>query len=69
MEQLAVMTDKRIEPNLLAACRRGEREAFESLFGGFPPKQNQHGPAQRPTVVGPGQPTPGTAPQPNPQPA
>ncbi len=32
MEQLAVMTDKRIEPNLLAACRRGEREAFESLY-------------------------------------
>ncbi len=46
-----------------------DSEAFESLFGGFPPKQNQHGPAQRPTVVGPGQPTPGTAPQPNPQPA
>ena len=32
MEQLAVMTEKRIEPNLLAACRRGEREAFESLY-------------------------------------
>jgi len=32
MEQLAVMTDKRIEPNLLAACQRGEREAFESLY-------------------------------------
>jgi RNA polymerase sigma-70 factor (ECF subfamily) len=32
MEQLAVMTEKRIEPDLLAACRRGEREAFESLY-------------------------------------
>ncbi len=26
------MIEKRIEPDLLAACRRGEREAFESLF-------------------------------------
>ena len=26
------MTEKRIEPTLLAACRRGEREAFESLY-------------------------------------
>lgn len=32
MEQLAVMTEKRIEADLLAACRRGEPEAFESLF-------------------------------------
>jgi cell division protease FtsH len=46
-----------------------DSEGFEGLFGGFPPKQNQHGPAQRPTVVGPGQPTPGATPQPNPQPA
>ncbi len=42
---------------------------FEKLFSDFPPKDRRHGPAQRPTVVGPGQPTPGTAPQPNPQPA
>ena len=46
-----------------------DSEEFEKLFGGFPPKKSEHGPAQRPTVVGPGQPTPGTAPQPNPQPA
>jgi cell division protease FtsH len=46
-----------------------DAEAFELIFTGLPPKDNQHGPAQRPTVVGPGQPTPGTAPQPNPQPA
>ena len=46
-----------------------DSEAFERLFVGLPPKENQHGPAQRPTVVGPGQPTPGAAPQPNPQPA
>jgi len=26
------MTEKRIEPDLLAACRSGEREAFESLY-------------------------------------
>lgn len=32
MESVARMTEKRIEPDLLAACRRGEREAFESLF-------------------------------------
>lgn len=32
MEQLALMNEKRIEPTLLAACRRGEREAFESLY-------------------------------------
>ena len=46
-----------------------DAEGFEGLFTGFPPKENQHGPAQRPTVVGPGQPAPGTAPAPNPQPA
>lgn len=32
MESVALMTEKRIEPDLLAACRRGEREAFETLF-------------------------------------
>ena len=32
MESVARMTEKRIEPTLLAACRRGEREAFESLY-------------------------------------
>ena len=32
MELLARMTEQRIEPDLLAACRRGEREAFESLY-------------------------------------
>ena len=33
MELLARMTEKRIEPDLLAASsRRGEREAFESLY-------------------------------------
>jgi cell division protease FtsH len=44
---------------------------FEKLFADLPPKENLHGPARRPTVVGPGQPTPGTnppAPQPNPNP-
>ncbi|HEY7590604.1 MAG TPA: ATP-dependent zinc metalloprotease FtsH [Candidatus Limnocylindrales bacterium] len=44
-------------------------EDFEKLFSDLPPKENRHGPARRPAVVGPGQPTPGTAPQPNPQPA
>ena len=46
-----------------------DTEEFEKLFSDLPPKENLHGPARRPTVVGPGQPTPGTAPQPNPQPA
>jgi len=32
MELLARMTEKRIEPDLLAVSRRGEREAFESLY-------------------------------------
>lgn len=32
MERLAVMTEKVIEPDLLAACKNGSREAFESLF-------------------------------------
>lgn len=32
MEPLAVMTEKEIEPDLLAACKNGSREAFESLF-------------------------------------
>jgi RNA polymerase sigma-70 factor, ECF subfamily len=32
MESLALMTEKRIEPDLLAACRRGERAALESLY-------------------------------------
>jgi cell division protease FtsH len=50
---------------------------FEKLFADLPPKEDLHGPARRPTVVGPGQPTPGTnppatqpapAPNPNPQP-
>jgi cell division protease FtsH len=46
-----------------------DSDDFEKLFTGFPPKENRHGPAQRPTVVGPDQPTPGAQPQPNPQPA
>jgi cell division protease FtsH len=46
-----------------------DSEEFEKLFSDLPPKENLHGPARRPAVVGPGQPTPGTAPQPNPQPA
>jgi len=46
-----------------------DTEEFEKLFSDLPPKENLHGPARRPTVVGPGQPTPGTVPQPNPQPA
>ena len=46
-----------------------DSDEFEKLFSDFPPKDNQHGPAKRPTVVGPGQPTPGTQPAPNPQPA
>ncbi len=46
-----------------------DTEEFEKLFSDLPPKENLHGPARRPAVVGPGQPTPGTAPQPNPQPA
>ncbi len=32
MERFARMTEKRTEPDLLAACRNGNREAFESLF-------------------------------------
>jgi cell division protease FtsH len=46
-----------------------DTEEFEKLFSDLPPKENVHGPARRPTIVGPGQPTPGTVPQPNPQPA
>jgi cell division protease FtsH len=68
-----VLTQHRDRLNALAekliAEETVDAEGFEGLFVGFPPKDNQHGPAQRPTVVGPGQPTPGTAPQPNPQPA
>jgi cell division protease FtsH len=54
-----------------------DAEAFESLFSDLPPKENLHGPARRPRVVGPGQPTPGVdepshgptpSPNPNPQP-
>jgi len=48
---------------------------FEKLFSDLPPKEDLHGPSRRPTVVGPGQPTPGTtppatqpAPSPNPNP-
>jgi RNA polymerase sigma-70 factor, ECF subfamily len=32
MERLAAMTENRIENNLLAACRSGDRKAFESLY-------------------------------------
>ncbi len=32
MEQLALMTDQRIESDLLAECRNGDREAFELLY-------------------------------------
>ena len=32
MERLALMTEKRIEKDLLAACKNGDRKAFESLF-------------------------------------
>jgi len=32
MERLALMTEKRTEQDLLAECRNGDREAFESLF-------------------------------------
>jgi RNA polymerase sigma-70 factor (ECF subfamily) len=32
MEQLAVMTDNRIEDKLLADCRSGDLQAFESLY-------------------------------------
>ena len=46
-----------------------DHEGFESLFSDLPPKEDLHGLPQRPTVVGPGQPAPGTAPAPNPQPA
>ncbi len=44
-------------------------EEFEKLFSDLPPKEISHGPVRRPAIVAPGQPTPGTAPQPNPQPA
>ena len=53
----------------LVAEETVDSEEFEKLFSDLPPKENHHGPARRPAVVGPGQPTPGTAPQPNPQPA
>ena len=32
MEQLALMTEKRTEPDLLADCRTGNRDAFELLY-------------------------------------
>jgi RNA polymerase sigma-70 factor, ECF subfamily len=32
MERLALMTEKRTEQDLLAECRNGNREAFESLY-------------------------------------
>ena len=32
MERLAAMTENQIENNLLAACRSGDRKAFESLY-------------------------------------
>jgi RNA polymerase sigma-70 factor (ECF subfamily) len=32
MERLVLMTEKRTEQDLLAECRNGSREAFESLF-------------------------------------
>src|SRR4051794_18916136 len=68
-----VLTTHRDKLEALAAKLIAEEtvdtEEFEKLFSDLPPKENQHGPARRPTVVGPGQPTPGTAPQPNPQPA
>jgi len=32
MEQIALMTEKRTEQDLLAECRNGDREAFESLY-------------------------------------
>ncbi len=53
----------------LIAQETVDSDEFEKLFSDLPPKENHHGPARRPTVVGPGQPAPGTAPQPNPQPA
>ena len=32
MERFALMTEKRTEQDLLAECRNGDREAFESLY-------------------------------------
>ncbi len=32
MERFALMTEKRFEQDLLAGCRNGDREAFESLY-------------------------------------
>lgn len=32
MERFALMTENRTEQELLAACRKGDREAFESLY-------------------------------------
>ena len=32
MERFALMTEKRFEQDLLAECRNGDREAFESLY-------------------------------------
>jgi len=46
-----------------------DHDEFEKLFNDLPPKENLHGPARRPAIVGPGQPVPGTVPQANPQPA
>jgi cell division protease FtsH len=62
-DRLEALADK------LIAQETVDGEEFEKLFGDLPPKENHHGPARRPAIVGPGQPTPGTAPQPNPQPA
>jgi cell division protease FtsH len=62
-DRLEALADK------LIAQETVDGEEFEKLFSDLPPKENHHGPARRPAIVGPGQPTPGTAPQPNPQPA
>jgi cell division protease FtsH len=62
-DRLEALADK------LIAQETVDSEEFEKLFSDLPAKESHHGPARRPTVVGPGQPTPGTAPQPNPQPA
>jgi RNA polymerase sigma-70 factor (ECF subfamily) len=32
MEQLAIMSERETEPEIIAACKRGERTAFHSLF-------------------------------------
>jgi cell division protease FtsH len=62
-DRLEALADK------LIAQETVDSEEFEKLFSDLPPKEDHHGPARRPAIVGPGQPTPGTAPQPNPQPA